>query len=109
MQKLMSNRTGGEKCDMQSDRENTYDSSLFSNIEVIQNHEHHEKTYMKNTLSYEVAVKTHFSLILGNCWFHFGTLLAPNSFKNRIKNRYVNDDAFSSLLERLRAPPELKR
>jgi len=41
MQKLMSHRTGGEKCDMQSDRENTYDSSLFSNIEVIKNNENH--------------------------------------------------------------------
>ena len=41
MHKLMSDRTGGEKCDMQSDRENTYDSSLFSNIEVIKNNENH--------------------------------------------------------------------
>ena len=50
MQKLMSHRTGGEKCDMQSDRENTYDSSLFSNIEVIQNNENHKKSYEKHTL-----------------------------------------------------------
>ena len=43
MHKLMSNRTGGEKCDMQSDRENTYDSSFFSNIEVIKNNENRIK------------------------------------------------------------------
>ena len=47
MQKLMSNRTGGEKCDMQSDRENTYDSSLFSNIEVIKNNENRYKNMLK--------------------------------------------------------------
>ena len=47
MHKLMSNRTGGEKCDMQSDRENTYDSSLFSNIEVIKNNETHIKITLK--------------------------------------------------------------
>ena len=47
MQKLMSNGTGGEKCDMQSDRENTYDSSLFSNIEVIKNNENHRKIILK--------------------------------------------------------------
>ena len=44
MPKLMSNTSGGEKYDMQSDRENTYDSSLFSNIEVIKNNENHIKT-----------------------------------------------------------------
>ena len=64
---------------------------------------------MKNTLSYEVGVKTHFSSISIQFQLHFGTLFAPNSFKNRIKNRYVNDDAFSSLLERLRAPPKPKK
>ena len=61
MPKLMSNTSGGEKCDMQSDRENTYDSSLFSNIEVIKNNESHTQIMLKNTLSYEVGVKTHFS------------------------------------------------
>ena len=47
MPKLMSNTSGGEKCDMQSDRENTYDSSLFSNIEVIKNNENHYKNMLK--------------------------------------------------------------
>ena len=47
MPKLMSNTSGCEKCDMQSDRENTYDSSLFSNIEVIKNNENLYKNMLK--------------------------------------------------------------
>ena len=47
MPKLMSYTSGCEKCDMQSDRENTYDSSLFSNIEVIKNNENHYKNMLK--------------------------------------------------------------
>ena len=64
---------------------------------------------MKNILSYEVDVKTHFSMILHQFQLNLVTLLAPNSVQNRIKNQYVNDDAFSSFLERLTAPPRAKK
>ena len=67
----MSNRTGREKCDMQSDRENTYDASLFSNIEIIKKQWKSYKNQIKNTLSYEVGVKIHFSLILGKFYPNF--------------------------------------
>ena len=67
----MSNRTGREKCDMQSDRENTYNASLFSNIEIIKKQWKSYKNQIKNTLSYEGGVNTQFSHIFDQFYLDF--------------------------------------
>ena len=101
----MSNRTGREKCDMQSDRENTYDSSLFSYIEVMTNNENHWQIIWK-THSHTKSASRH---IFHRFWINFSSILTPCCLQIPSKITSKIDMwtmmRFSSLLDRLRKAP----